>query len=293
MTPSENGFEPQISGYDLEPQITGLEPRLGGVRRPRLDIEMFRGLIDIDTYTRNRAINDVLDRAMGRLYASAMIKVLQPGTRRFERGRLLKAPYAYEEKLAAIDSLIRLQPDMALSGLVTALGNNDLQLQQVIMYKIGQLEDYNADKVLDEILQDGRRNIRHAAMRSIASRWGQPVVSRLTHQMSPIVSEASQFLAEHESERILPLFLAAFRDKRPGEANNDHARSSILVAVGRIGQRLGGMCASDCVQILRYILDDRSVTVPVKKSAVDALRLIDSEEAKAVVIVYEPEFGAA
>lgn len=286
MVDSTNNFEPSLSG--LSDPVTGLEPGLGGKRRPKLDRDLFWELLEIDRYTRTRAIEKVLDQGMSKYYASAMIQVLQPNARHYQKGRLLKVPYSYERKLAAINSLLSLKPESALHGLLVAMTNKDLPLQQAATYVIGQLEDPEADDVLLDILHDPRRKLRHAAFQSLAARWQQPTIQRLNHSIGTIAAAAARWLGENEQPRIFPLLTVAFHDRR-GDFANEAALIGIMEAVGSLCARWPEEVATASVAFCREVLESRH-PMAVKAGALQALEVLGTSHAMALHAAHAARF---
>lgn len=281
--------EPGLSG--LHVPLSGMEPSLGGDKRPKLDRDLFWELLDIDRYGRTKAIEKVLDQGMAKYYASAMISVLQPNARHFQLGRLLKVPYSYEHKLAAIDSLARLKPESALHGLLVAMSNKDLALQQAATYVIGQLEDPEADEVLIDILHDSRPKLRHAALQSISARWQQPQIRYLNHSMGTVAASAARWLGQHEQARVFPILVMAFNSYR-GDFDNEAARLGILQAITDLCLRWLDDLSHVTIDFLRHCLESRQ-SQTLKQEALAALETLGTQEALALYIVYKNQMASA
>ncbi len=284
--------EPRLSNAqaprstDSQEPISGLEPSLGGNKRPKLNRDLFWRLLDIDRYTRMRAIEQVLEQGMAKYYGSAMIVVLQPNARHHQLGRLLKIPYSYERKLAAIDSLAQLKPDSALHGLLVAMTNKDIALQQAATFVIGQLDDPNADDVLVDIARDPRPKLRHAALQSLAVRWQQPNIRYLNHSLGHIVAASGEWLGRYDGLRILPLLIAAFYYAR---SDSDQAQLGLLDGISALCQRFRSQLEQQTTAFLQECLESR-LTDAVKRRALQALEEIGTQQALAIYIVYQNYF---
>jgi hypothetical protein len=267
--------------------FNGAEPMLGGARRVRLDRDLLRSLLNFDDHVQRAAAMDrVMDLGAARVYAAAMATVLTPKARYYQIGRLWKVPYTYEQKLAAMDSLVKLDPDQALSGLVVALGNDDTNLQRAAIWLIGQLEGEAPEQALIAILDDARQEIRHAAVPALAHRWQEPQIARLVNVRGTIVAEAAAWLGMRADSRCIPVLGAVLRDQQRLDQHYQ-AQVAIVQAIGRLAGRFADACAEHALRLLREVLDDRRTTPGLYDHAVAALRRIDTDDARAAAIVYE------
>lgn len=286
MDVQSNGLEPSLSQSQL-PSLTGMEPMLGSLRRHRLDRDTFWALLDIsDRHKRAAAINRVLDSGTGHFYGAAMVAVLAPAARYYKVGHLWKVPYDYEHKLAAMDSLLRLDPTRALGGLIYALKNDDLRLQQAAILFIGRLEEEDAEQALLTILDDPRREMRLAATYALSRRWNQPELRQLFSGRATLISQAAHDLAELGQSRLLKPLMAAFQERITGALDQEIARSSIISALGRMGQLLGPEQSTPVVEVLRQLVDESRVGQSLIWQVVESLQMIGTEEAQAAAIVY-------
>jgi HEAT repeat protein len=260
---------------------------LGGRRRARINRTTFWDLLQIDGYTRHTAVEYVLDEGAGRFYASAMIAVLSPEARYHKLGHLLKVPYTYYHKLAAMDSLVRLDDARALDGLIVALKNDDIALRQAAISCMGRLATPRAESALFAILKDERQPLRHAALQALADRWALPAVRRLASPVGSMVSEAALWLAETERPRVLMPVLSVLRDTRPGNINQELARQGAIEAVARLAERFTTECAPRAILALRHLLESRRLTRTTARHALAALDRIGTDDARAVAIVYQ------
>jgi hypothetical protein len=260
---------------------------LGGARRARLNRDLLRALLNFDDHAQRAAAMDrVLDQGAGRVYAAAMSAVLTPGARYYQIGRLWKVPYTYEQKLAAMDSLVRLDPDQALSGLVVALGNDDTNLQRAAIWLIGQLVGDAPEQALIAILEDSRQEIRHAAISALAHRWQQPQVARLVNLRGTVVVEAATWAGTRADSRCIPVLGAALRDQQRLD-HHHQAQIAIVRAIGMVAGRFVDTAAAYSLRLLREVLNDRRTDPALYDHAVDALRSISTDDARAAAIVYE------
>jgi HEAT repeat protein len=265
---------------------------LGGNRRAKIDRELFRKLLNIDDpVTRSTAIERILDQGAGRFYGAAMIAALTPGARYYQIGRLWKVEFSYEQKLAAMDSLVKLDPERGLGGLVVALGNDDTTLQCAAIWLISQLETPEADSVLLTILEDHRQEIRHAALQAIGHRWKQPQISRLANPHGSVVAEAAVWLTAHSDQRAIPILGSILKDQRRGLDNQEFAQKAVISALGILGRRFAAVSGSYVVSLLRDLLDYRP-GLSMLKEIVHALEVIGTDEAMAAAIVYANDFVA-
>jgi hypothetical protein len=265
----------------------GTEPMLGGARRVRLDRELLKSLLDLDDYARRAAAMDrVLDLGAGRVYAAAMVSILAPKARYYQIGRLWKVPYSYEQKLAAMDSLVKLDADQALGGLVLALGNDDSNLQRAAIWLIGQLEGDAPEQALIAILEDPRQEIRHAAIPALAHRWQVPEVARLVNVRGTVVAEAAVWLGMWADSRCLPVLGAVLHDQQ--RLDHHHlAQVAIIRSIGMLAGRFADSCAASALRLLRDVLDNRRTHPGLYDQTVAALRSIGTDDARAAAIVYE------
>lgn len=277
---SPNGQEPGISRRYVLTAFSGLEPMLGGGRRPRIDRSLFLALLEIDPQGRLEAVMRVLELGVGRFYGVAIRSVFRP-----------RSLYSYEQKLAAMDSLVRLDPERALGGLILAWSNCDLDLQRAAISCMRRLESEVAEKVLIAILDDPRPIIRHEAMRALATRWSLPILMELLSSSGVVVSRAAGWLAEHGCPHVLAVLVAALRDRRRDAVDQAIAQRTITAAIGRLGQRLGPERSAPMVQALRNLLDDRQTDERLARRVCQALHQIGTEEAMAVAIVYQAAFS--
>lgn len=285
-----SGNEPAL-GAAHRSVVSGLEPMLGGDRRAKIDRDVFRKLLNIeDSDIRNSAIERIIDQGAGRFYGAAMIAALTPGARYYQIGRLWKVEFSYEQKLAAMDSLVRLDPDRALGGLVVALGNDDATLQCAAIWLISQLDSAEADDVLLTILEDHRQEIRHAALQALGHRWDQPQISRLANAHGSVVSEAASWLAAYADQRVIPLVASVLNDHRRGADNQEFAHHAVIGALGILARRHADS-SSTVISLFRDLLDRRPVLGTVKE-IVQALEVIGTDEARATAIVYSNDFVA-
>jgi HEAT repeat protein len=286
MDGQSSGLEPSLSQGQLPP-LTGMEPMLGGFRRHRLDRDTFWALLDIsDRHNRSSAINRVLDEGLGQFYRAAMIAVLAPAARYYKVGHIWKVPYDYEHKLAAMDSLVRLDPTRALSGLIYALKNDDLRLQQAAILFIGRLEEEAAEQALLAVLDDPRREMRLAATYALSRRWGRPELRQLFSGRSALISRAARDLAELGQSRLLEPLKAVLQEQISGALDQQIVQSAIISALGRLGQLLGPDQSAPVVEVLRQLVDESRVSQTLTWQVVEALQMIGTEEAQAAAIVY-------
>ncbi|MBN1310839.1 MAG: HEAT repeat domain-containing protein [Anaerolineae bacterium] len=285
------GDEPALgqSGQgDWFAEVSGQEPMLGGQRRPRLDRELFWDLLDMDGDRRLTAAEVILEQGAGRFYGAAMIAVLAPGARYFQPGRLWKMPYSYEHKLAAMDSLMRLDPAHALAGLVVALNNQDSGIQRIAIWFIGQLETEEAQSALLTILDDPRPELRYVAFYALSERWGLPALKRLVSPKGYTVSEAARVLGRClETPRVLDPLIVALREDRESAGDKELAQTALIEAVVSLVQHLGDQDKTLAVEALAALLDNRRTSRIVADAAVEGLRRIDTPDARAAAIRYQ------
>jgi len=286
------GREPILGDLAIG-SVTGAEPMLGAWRRPGIDRDLFWGLLQIDKPTRDEAIERVLAVGSACFYARMVSAVLSPEARYFRTGMLWKVQYTYYHKLAAMDTLVRLDGSRALGGLIRALNHDDLALQQAAIACIARLDSEDAERVLLVALEDARMPIRHAALQALADRWTLPMLRRLATPVAALVMEAAAWLADHDSGRVLPALAASLRDTRPGQVNREIAQQALLRAVGRLGARQGGETAQAAVKVLRTALDQGWLTGSTVRAVFDALSIIDTEEVRAAAIVYSLSYHSA
>lgn len=283
--PPLQGSEPAL-GDNWPDENNGAEPMLGGGRRERFNRDLFSALLDLHNIeTRRSAIEQVQTLGAGRYYGARLAAVLKPGARYFDPGRFWKTPYDHDQKLAAMDSMVRCDANLALGGLILALGNDDLNIQRAAIALIGQLADSNSESALLSILGDPRSEIRHAAIDALGRRWQQPQMLRLTNVHGTVVSEAARWLGEHGDSKVLVPLIAILRDRRFGD--DWHLVLNALVqAIGQLGQRFQETSGDLAVTALRQILDQRETGPAVAQQAVVALYEIGTEDARAAAIVY-------
>ncbi len=289
MDVQSNGREPSLSQDQLIP-LTGMEPMLGSFRRHHLDRDLFWALLDIsDRKKRLFAINQILDNGTGNYYGAAMIAVLAPNARYYKVGHLWKVPYDYEHKLAAMDSLLHLDPSRALSGLIYALKNDDLRLQQAAILFIGRLEEDAAEQALLTVLDDSRREMRLAATYALSWRWNQPELRQLFSGRATLISQAARELAELGQPRLLRPLMAVLQEHITGALDQEIVKSSIISALGRLGQLLGPEQSTPVVDGLRELIDESRIGPTLIWQVVESLQMIGTDEAQAAAIVYRAE----
>lgn len=270
------------------PPATGQEPMLGGTRRRRIDRDLLRRLLNLEDHeARSAAIAKVADLGAGRFYGSAMIAVLSPGAGYYQIGRLWKTSYSYEQKLAAMDTLVKLGGDQALGGLIVALGNDDTTLQRAAIWLIGQLPGSQAEQVLITILDDDRPAIWHAALHALSHRWHEPEIARLSNPHGLVVAEAARWVGDYSQVRAMPVLALVLRYRRRGSEDYAVAQAALVQAVGMLANRFREAAGAEAVTTLRAVLDDRATLTSVYRSALDALQRVGTEEAQAALIVYQ------
>ncbi|HEC23618.1 MAG TPA: HEAT repeat domain-containing protein [Chloroflexi bacterium] len=281
-----SGQEPALSrGHTAF--VSGAEPMLGGARRARLDRSLFWGLLSPDACLRLETVERVRGQGAGRFYGSAMVAVLEPTARYYQAGRLWRVPFAYEHKLAAMDSLVRLDPERALGGLIVALRNDDLNLKWAAIWFMGRLDDETAEQALIAVLEDPRSTIRHAAIQALAVRWGQSILRQLTSaSVTPVVRGVNWLMAHESPRRALPLLLAALRDERRDALNRQLIQMAIVNAIGEMGGSLEPPESAKAVRALCDLLNDPQTGPFVTHHVLEALHRIGTEEARAAAIVY-------
>src|SRR5574341_959407 len=285
MMQSSQRLEPSLSQDALQ-LGGGAEPMLGGARRVQLNRDLFWALLDFENADRRlSAAERVLQQGSGKFYGARLIAVLSPGARYYEPGRLWKTRYIYEQKAAAMDSLVRCDPERALAGLVTALGNNDMSVQCVAISRIGRLGDARAEEVLLSILGDPRQEIRHTTMQALGERWNQPQVRRLINLHASVVADAARWLGENGEARAIYPLNAALRDRWQGD-DQDYVPVTLVRAISRIAQRFPGLCGELATRVLRRVLDNRRTRPAVAQESVVALYEVGTDEARAAAIVY-------
>lgn len=279
------GYEPSLSSQHSLAS-GGSEPMLGGGRRARLDRDLFWALLDLHNIERRHAaIKKVIEQGGGDYYGARLAAVLSPGARYYESIRFWKIPYDYDHKLAAMDSLVRCNPQHALAGLVIALGNNDLGMQRAAISLIGRLPEEQAEEVLASILVDPRSELRHAAIQALGHRWEQPQILRLVNTHATVVCEAARWLGEHGEPRMMVPLIAAARDRWQG-VTHETVQVTLLRAISRIAQRASGAWRDLATSALCRVLDNRETTPLTAQEAVVALYEIGTEDARAAAIVY-------
>jgi hypothetical protein len=285
VTGREPGLGSQAHLSESPACASGLEPMLGGERRPRLDRALFLDLIEMDGARRLAAVDAVLEQGAGRFYGAAMAAVLSPGARYFQPGRLWKTPYSYEHKLAAMDSLLRLDPDRALAGLIVALNNQDLGVQRAAILFMGQLEEDHAQSALLAILDDPRPELRHVALHALADRWGLPAVKHLARTKGYTVGEAARSLScSAHNPSVLIALIAALWEERETAYDTQLAQVALVEV---IVSSYAGDTTALVIKALSRLLDNRRTDSIVADHAVSALRLIDTSEARAAAIRYQ------
>lgn len=285
------GQEPALSGSQLEQLVdetSGLEPMLGGGRRPHLDRVLFLELLELDRVRREMAAGTILELGAGYFYGKAMVAVLSPGARTYQAGKIWKVPYSYEQKLAAMDSLLRLDPAHALFGLVVALNNQDLGIQRAAILFMRQLETEQAQSALLAILDDSRPELRHMAHYALSDRWGLPALKRLVSRRGLTVSEAARVLGQcaHIPLVLVPL-IAALREKRETERDSEIAQTALIDAIVSLVEPLGEGDKALAVEAFSVLLDSRQTSPLAAGRAVDGLRLIGTADARAAAIQYQ------
>lgn len=282
---SSQRLEPALSQEALKLN-GGAEPMLGGARRVQLDKDLFWALLDFENADRRlSAVEQVLQKGSGKYYGGRLIAVLSPDARYYEPGRLWKTRYIYEQKAAAMDSLVRCDPQRALAGLVTALGNNDVSIQCVSICRIGRLPDARAEEVLLSILGDPRQEIRHTTIQALGERWNQPQVRRLINVHAGVVADAARWLGENGEARTIYPLNAALRDRWRGD-DQDYVPVTLVRAISRIAQRFPDLCGDLATRALRRVLDNRRTRSAVGQEAVVALYEVGTDDARAAAIVY-------
>jgi len=285
------GQEPAL-GQDYQgailPDVSGQEPMLGGQRRPRLDRELFWDLLDMDSHCRLTAAETILEQGSGRFYGAAMTAVLAPDARYFQPGHLWKIPYSYEQKLAAMDSLVRLDAERALGGLIIALNNQDSGIQRIAIWFIGQLETDRAQSALLTILDDPRPELRYVAFYALSERWGLPAIKRLVSAKGYIVSEAARALGQcFQTPRVLDPLIVALHEERESARDNEIAQTAIIEAIVSLVQQQDAHAKSLGVEALSTLLESGRTGRVVADAAVEGLRQIDTPEARAAAIQYQ------
>jgi hypothetical protein len=286
-----SGQEPALSGSRLDElldETSGLEPMLGGGRRPHLDRGMFLELLELDRVRRETAAETILEQGAGYFYGRAMVAVLSPGSRTFQAGKIWKVPYSYEQKLAAMDSLLRLDPAHALSGLVVALNNQDMGIQRAAILFMGQLQTDQAQSALLAILDDPRPELRQMALYALSDRWGLPAMKRLLSRRGLTVSEAARVLGQctHVPRLLVPL-IAALGEKRDSEADSELAQMSLIAAIVSLAEHLDDGDKAVAVEGLSGLLDSKQTGALAASRAVDGLRRIGTADARAAAIRYQ------
>lgn len=286
-----SGQEPALSGSQLEELLdenSGLEPMLGGGRRPHLARELFLELLELDRVRREMAAETILEQGAGYFYGRAMVAVLSPGARTFQTGRIWKVPYSYEQKLAAMDSLLRLDAAHALSGLIVALNNQDLGIQRAAILFMGQLETDQAQSALLAVLDDPRPDLRQMALYALSDRWGLPAVKRLVSRRGLTVSEAARALGRcRHNPRVLVPLIVALREKRETERESEIAQTALIDAIVSLVENLNEVDKALAVEALSRLLDSKQTGPLAASRAVDGLRKMGTADARAAAIRYQ------
>ena len=97
-----SGLEPSVRG-NQSTWLSGMEPELGGTRRFRPDPQLMKMLLGSDEGERFAAIDQILDRGQGRLYALEVVKMIPP--HRVGKGRNRRYAYSPAERIAAARAL--------------------------------------------------------------------------------------------------------------------------------------------------------------------------------------------
>ncbi len=280
-----------MSGSELEQlldETSGLEPMLGGGRRPHLDRTLFLELLELDRVRRETAAQTIMEQGAGYFYGRAMAAVLSAGARTYRAGKIWKVPYSYEQKLAAMDSLLRIDPAHALSGLIVALNNQDLGVQRAAILFMRQLDTEQAQSALLAILDDERPELRQMALYALADRWELPAVKRLLSRRGLTVSEAARTLSHCSSvPRILVPLVVALKDKRETERDSELAQTGLIDAMMALLDHVIEADKALAVDALAGLLQDKQTAPLVASRAVDALRRIGTPEARAAAIRYQ------
>ncbi|MBN1430088.1 MAG: HEAT repeat domain-containing protein [Anaerolineae bacterium] len=283
------GCEPALSFQDRSSaDVSGQEPMLGGEHRLHLDRGLFLDLLDLDSTRRVAAAELILEQGAERFYGAVMSAVLSPGARYFQPGRLWKTPYSYEQKLAAMDSLLRLDPAHALAGLIVALGNQDMGIQRIAIWFIGQLETEQAQPALLTILDDPRPELRRVAFYALAERWKLPALKHLVSPKGYIVSEAARLLiGSPQLPCILIPLTVALREERETISDTEMARTALIEVIVSLAVYFGDEDKSLAIQALAALLDDKRTGQTVADAAIDGLRRVDTPEARTAAIRYQ------
>lgn len=232
-----SGLEPGLSSEHAQP-TSGFEPMLGGSRRYRLARETLFALLNLhDTRQREMAVSRVLAEGAEQLYGNGLMAVLRPDARHYRPGRIWKIPFSYEEKLAAIDSLLKLTPERALSGCIIAVGNDDAELQRAAIWLMSDIPGDEAERALLTILEDPRTAIRHPTIRALARRWNQSEATRLVHPHGTVVTQAATWLGQFGDLRTQHLLIAALPDRTSGTTDEQQATAALITAIARIARR--------------------------------------------------------
>ena len=278
-------------GSSAAARPSGSEPMLGGVRRRRIDRALFWDLLDADSDRRLEAVERVLDQAAGRFYGAAMAAVLLPGARYYKLGVLWKVPFSYEHKLAAMDSLVRLDAERALGGLVAALREDDPALQQAAIWSMGRLDRPEVEQALIAVLDDERLGLRHAAIRALAEYWRMPTLRRLCVAESTIVAQAVRWLGGCGQGRLAAPLTTVLRDERFRGVSRDVVHSAVLDALSLLKQHLDTQQAELVIRALGGLLDDLRTSQRVAAQAIALLSELGTESATVTVATYQASHG--
>jgi HEAT repeat protein len=125
------GQEPALGGQQ-PPEISGMEPELGGIHRVKVDPRIVVMLLGSED-ERAAAITHVLDKKLGRLYALELVKIIS--AREVRRMRRKRWGYAYttDQRIAATIALEAFGQEVAVEGLVEALGDGAWWVGQFAM----------------------------------------------------------------------------------------------------------------------------------------------------------------
>jgi hypothetical protein len=85
---------------------------------------------------------------------------------------------------------------------------------------------------------------------------------------------------------LLKPLIAALQERITGALDQELAHSSIISALGRLGQLLGPEQSTPVVDVLRQLIDESQVNQALTWQVVESLQMIGTEEAQAAAIVY-------
>ncbi|NDJ36629.1 MAG: HEAT repeat domain-containing protein [Chloroflexi bacterium] len=202
---------PRLGGENDQAH-SGLEPGLGGVRRPKPDPVLLMALLDDSSPAWRDALVTITDRGLGRIYALELVKIIAAGDRTTRH----REGYEAAQRIAATRALEALGSEVAVGALVEALGDRQWWVGQYAVQALIAV----GGPALDE-LASALDNPDPIVRRRIADVLGGIRDRRMTTVLMDVLANDDSGWVRTRAARALGLL----RDRRAAETLREASQS--------------------------------------------------------------------